>query len=237
MRLEFSDARLLAVVAHPDDAELLCAGTLARARDDGAAIALCVLCRGDKGQPAGERIADLAEVRRCETAAAAALLGAELHHGNSGDSALADDEDTRLFLLDVVRGFRPTLLLAHAPQDYHVDHRTASQLAEVVSWQCASRGVVSASPPLDAPPELWWLDTIGMHAFEPGLYVDVSRHVALKEQMLACHESQLRRAADADFAPLADLMRAHYQTRGRQSGVVAAEAFLPYHAFKRVRAW
>ncbi len=237
MRLDFSQERVMAVVAHPDDAELLCAGTLARARDDGAAIAICVLCRGDKGQPAGAPIPDLTGVRRRETAAAAALLGAELHHGTSGDSELGDDPHAQPFLLDVVRAFRPTLMLAHGPQDYHVDHRTAAELAEVISWQCASRGVVSASRPLDRPPELWWLDTIGMHAFEPGLYVDVSRQVPLKEQMLACHESQLRRAGDADFAPLRELMRSHYETRGRQAGVAGAEAFLPYQAFKRVRAW
>ena len=41
MRLNFSDERVLAVVAHPDDAELLCAGTLARARADGAQVGIC----------------------------------------------------------------------------------------------------------------------------------------------------------------------------------------------------
>src|SRR6476646_5695065 len=51
MKLDFTDERVLAVVAHPDDAELLCAGTLARAKADGAAIAICILCRGDKGLP------------------------------------------------------------------------------------------------------------------------------------------------------------------------------------------
>ena len=51
MRLDFSTERALAVVAHPDDAEYLCAGTLARAEADGAAIGVCVLCQGDKGQP------------------------------------------------------------------------------------------------------------------------------------------------------------------------------------------
>ena len=61
---------MLAVVAHPDDAELLCAGTLARARDDGAAIAVCVMCRGDKGQPP-RPIPNLPGVRRKEVAAPA----------------------------------------------------------------------------------------------------------------------------------------------------------------------
>lgn len=76
MKLDFSNERLLTVVAHPDDAELLCAGTLARARADGATIGLCALCRGDKGQPA-KPVPNLAATRRREMAAAAQLLGAE----------------------------------------------------------------------------------------------------------------------------------------------------------------
>lgn len=63
MKLTFKDDRVLAVLAHPDDAELLCAGTLARARRDGAAVAIFVLCRGDKGQPSN-RVKNLANVRR-----------------------------------------------------------------------------------------------------------------------------------------------------------------------------
>ena len=56
MQLDFSQDRLLAIVAHPDDAELLCAGTLARARRDGTDVGVCVACNGDKGHPAGECI-------------------------------------------------------------------------------------------------------------------------------------------------------------------------------------
>ncbi len=53
LRLSFSDERVLAVTGHPGDAELLCAGTLARSKQDGAQIAICVMCEGDKGLPAG----------------------------------------------------------------------------------------------------------------------------------------------------------------------------------------
>src|SRR5207249_3314998 len=84
MKLTFKGERVLAVVAHPDDAELLCAGTLARAKRDGAAIAACVLCRGDKGQPS-EPVKNLATVRRKEMAASADLLGAELLLGDHED--------------------------------------------------------------------------------------------------------------------------------------------------------
>jgi LmbE family N-acetylglucosaminyl deacetylase len=153
------------------------------------------------------------------------------------DSTLCDCNATREILIRVIRQFRPTLLLGHAPEDYHTDHRAASALIEACSWLCASSGQTGGGPALDAPPELWWMDTVGMQQFNPSLYVDISRFAAFKEQMLDCHASQLRRAGDTDFASLGHLMRNQYVTRGLQSGVAAAEAFRPHHSFKRTRAW
>lgn len=236
MRLNFNGETVLAIVAHPDDAELLCAGTLARARNDGAEVAIAVLCQGDKGQPA-EAIADLAAVRRQEMRAAAALLGAQLLLGEQPDSGLVDDLPTRHLVVDLIRTVRPTLVLAHAPNDYHADHRAASSLVEATSWTCASNGWDSRLPPLDAPPAVWWMDTVGMHDFEPGFYVDVSDTMAIKERMLQEHASQLQRGGDDDFAPLLDLMRQQAGTRGMQCGVAAAECFRPHLSFKRVSAW
>ncbi len=236
MKLDFSNERVLAVVAHPDDAELLCAGTLARARAEGAAIGVCMLCRGDKGQPA-KPIPSLAAVRRREMAAAARLLGAELFCAGVSDATLSDTCATRQKLIAIFRRFRPTLVLAHAPEDYHPDHRAAAALAEAASWFCASRGYRTGPAPPAAAPALWWMDTLNMSGFEPGFFVDVSPYLALKERMLACHRSQLARGQGKDFAPLADLMRQQAHARGSQAGVSAAEAFRAHHAFKRARAW
>lgn len=236
MKLTFSGERVLAVVAHPDDAELFCAGTLARAKADGAASAICVLCRGDKGQPP-QKIANLAAVRRQEMAAAAKLLGARLFRCGYGDGELADGLPQRRKLLHVFRVFRPTLVLAHAAQDYHPDHRAASALAEAASWLSASPGHRTRAPALETQPAVWWMDTVNMHAFEPSFYVDISAYIDLKEQMLRCHRSQLERGGQRDFVPLEELMRHQYCTRGAQAGVAAAEAFRIHHAFKRIRAW
>ncbi|MCX6897874.1 MAG: PIG-L family deacetylase [Verrucomicrobia bacterium] len=236
MRLDFTNERVLAVVAHPDDAELLCAGTLARAKSDGAAIGIAVLCNGDGGQP-HKPIRNLAAVRRREMDAAARLLGAELFCGNISDGTLADDRPTRLLLTEIYRRFRPSLILAHSLADYHTDHRVAGVLAEVASWFCASRGQKTKSAPLPASPVLWWMDTVNMSGFEPGFYVDVSGFMSLKEKMLACHRSQMARSADSSFSPLLDLMRLQARARGTQAGVAAAEAFRAHHAFKRARAW
>jgi N-acetylglucosamine malate deacetylase 1 len=236
MRLRFLNERVLAVVAHPDDAELLCAGALACAGADGAPIGVCVICSGNKGQPA-KPIRNLAAVRRREMAAAARLLGAELFPVGISDSALTDDGANRSRLTEVFRRFRPTLVLAHAPEDYHPDHRAASALAEAASWFCASRGYKTQSAPIPQAPALWHMDTIGMSGFEPGFFLNVSTYLDLKEQMLRCHRSQMARGKDRDFSPLADLLRLQARARGAQSGVDAAEAFRAYRAFKRARAW
>jgi LmbE family N-acetylglucosaminyl deacetylase len=236
MRLSFRDERLLAVVAHPDDAELLCAGTLARAKAEGAAIGIVVLCRGDRGQPP-KPVRAVGAVRRREMAAAAQLLGAELFCGGIPDGGLADDRPTRLLLVEFYRQFLPTVVLAHWLKDYHPDHRAAGALAEAASWLCASRGQKSQSPPAARPPELWWMDTVSMSGFAPGFYVDISKFLTLKEEMLACHRSQIARGSEGGFSPLVDLMRLQAASRGAQAGVAAAEAFRPYHAFKRTRAW
>ncbi len=236
MRLDFAGERVLAVVAHPDDAEYLCAGTLARAQADGDAIAVCVLCQGDKGQPATP-VPNLAAVRRKEMAAAARLLGAALFRGEVPDGQLVDDPAHRKIVVEIYRRFEPTLVLAHAAEDYHADHRAAGAVAEAASWFAASGGHKTRSPALRTQPALWWMDTMNMAAFEPGFFVDVTAHVEVKRQMLACHRSQLLRATAGDFSPLEEAMLRQCQARGAQAGVAAAEAFRAHVAWKRARAW
>jgi LmbE family N-acetylglucosaminyl deacetylase len=236
MRLDFSGERVLAVVAHPDDAEYLCAGTLGRAKRDGAAIGICVLCRGDRGQPAAP-IANLAAVRRKEMAAAAKLLGAVLLRGEFGDGQLVDGPAQRKKLIQLYRRFKPMLVLAHWREDYHPDHRAAGALAEAASWFCASAGHKTQAAAMGSQPALWRMDTVNMTGFEPVFFVDVSDQIDLKRRMLACHKSQLRRAADGDFAPLEEQMIRQAEARGAQAGVAAAEAFRVHPAWKRVRAW
>ena len=80
------------------------AGTLARAKTNGAAIGICVLCQGDKGQPTPP-IENLASVRRAEMTAAAALLGADLLLGEFPDATLRDGPDERQRLIELFATF------------------------------------------------------------------------------------------------------------------------------------
>lgn len=90
---------------------------------------------------------------------------------------------------------------------------------------------------MSTPPTVWFMDTVNMQGFNPGFYIDISDHVPMKVQMLACHQSQLARGDDGDFSPLADLMRRQAEMRGSQAGVKAAEAFRIHDTFKRCGAW
>lgn len=236
MKLSFANDSIVALVAHPDDAELLCAGTLARAKAEGADIAICVCCQGEKGMPP-KPVKNLAALRRREMRSAARLLGAKVFFLEVPDSDLTDSKSVRKKAIEVLRKCRATLVLAHAANDYHSDHRAASALADSVSWFAASQGHKTTSPALASPPAVWWMDTINMHGFAPGFYVDVSAHADVKHEMLACHKSQLARGEDGDFSPLSELMELQYRTRGTQSGVAAAEAFRIHSAFKRGAAW
>lgn len=236
MKLSFAGERLLAVVAHPDDAELLCAGTLARAGAEGAAIGICVLAKGDKGQPS-RPIKNLPTVRRREMEAAARVIGAALFCAGLADGEVADTLAARRQLVEILRRFKPSLVLTHAAADYHPDHRGASELTEAATWFAASGGHRTKSKPLARPPALWFMDTLQMTGFVPGFYVDISAFTTHKEKMLACHQSQLARAGDTNFSPLLEVMRLQYRARGAQAGVAAAEAFRIHDAFKRAQAW
>ncbi|MEA2733672.1 MAG: N-acetylglucosamine malate deacetylase 1 [Humisphaera sp.] len=237
MKLSFADERVLAVMAHPDDAELLCAGALARAKADGAAIGIVVMCRGDKGAGSATKTENLDQLRHDEAAAAASVIGATLFWFGGGDGELLDSLENRRSLIEIYRRFRPTLAIAHAVEDYHPDHRAASIIAEAATWLAASRGHVTASPALDAPPKLWFADTLNMAGFAPEFFLNVGDQLEMKKRMLACHRSQLERGSDGDFAPLMDLMLRQAAARGAQAGVVAAEAFRWHHALKRVGAF
>lgn len=237
MEISFAHDRILAVMAHPDDAELTCAGTLARAKQEGAIIGVCIMCAGDKGKAAGAIIEDLARVRHGESQEAAKLLGADLFWVGWSDAELIDAPSSRQRLVEFYRRFQPTLVLTHSAEDYHPDHRATSAIAEAASWFCASSGYVTDSPRLASPPAVWFADTINMSGFLPGFYVDISAQLDVKKQMLACHKSQLMRGNDGDFSPLMDLMLMQCRTRGMQAGVQYAEVFRAHHAFKRARAW
>ncbi len=216
--------RVLAVGAHPDDLEILCAGTLAKYASRGDSVIMAVATNGDLGSTKLSR-QETAALREKEARAAAELIGAELVWMGYPDAFLFSCEDTRRDFIDLLRRSQPDLILTHDPNDYHADHRTVAQLLMDVRMLAAVPKIETAHPPAAGVPEIFFMDTIAGVGFQPEVYVDVSATFATKQQMLARHESQalwLKEQYAISFQELIELSACY---RGLQSGCRYAEGF------------
>ena len=91
-----SSPGVLVVLAHPDDPEFFCGGTLALWAQQGSRISYCLLTRGDKGDDNGSDPSGLAAIRELEQRAAAQVLGVnEVAFLNYPDGYLVPDLDLR----------------------------------------------------------------------------------------------------------------------------------------------
>jgi LmbE family N-acetylglucosaminyl deacetylase len=226
--------RVLALGAHPDDIELSCAGTLAKFLEAGSEVHLAVACRGDRGGSSGPD-PDLANCRHLEARHAAEALGAPIHFLDIGDTDVWDTPELRRRFISLFRVTRPELILTHCSNDYHDDHVRVSDLACKCAWFAASPGHLTDEPPLDAPPGVFFMDNLAGIGFEPTHLVDISATFETKRRMLACHESQLRRA-DGGMSKLVEMSETLARLRGFQCGASFAEGFRPALLWGRRRA-
>src|SRR5688572_3673035 len=113
---------ILCVTAHPDDTEILCAGTLIKFANQGHKVTMAVFTTGNMGDT---RIAptELGAIREKETRAAAAIINASVIWAGVDDEHVFPNEAQRRIMIDVLREADPDLIITHSPNDYHPDHR------------------------------------------------------------------------------------------------------------------
>ncbi len=228
--------RVLAVGAHPDDLEILCAGTLAKFAQAGVQVVMAVATDGSGGHmiiPPDE----LAQIRKAEAEKAAAVIGAEFIWVGYTDEMIFEDIATRLRFVDVVRAARPDLILTHAPDDYHPDHRVVSRLVFDASFLS---GVPHVKTQLPAHPDvqaLYYFDVLTGINFVPTEYVDITDTFETKRAMLACHDSQMTWLKEHHHTDLMDFMTVMSRARGLQCGVTHAEGFRPELGWGRPRPY
>ena len=216
--------RVLAVGAHPDDVEILCGGTLARYAADGHDVEIAIATDGTAGhREIGPT--ELAPLREAEARSAGAVIGAEVHWLGFPDEFLFDDRPTRLAFVDVIRRARPDVILTHAENDYHPDHRAAKQLVFNASFISTLPNIETEHDPLASVPALFYMDTLAGQDFHPEAFVDVTGTFETKVDMLACHESQVAWLRDHDGVDILDFVRVVARTRGIQADVRYAEGF------------
>jgi LmbE family N-acetylglucosaminyl deacetylase len=209
--------RILALGAHPDDLEIFMGGTLLAWRAMGAELALAIATDGAAGGRAPPDV--LRRTRRAEAEAAAAPLGVVPVFLDFPDGRLAPDAAVVGALRDLVAGTRPDLVVTHAPNDYHADHRALAQ--------AASQAVGFAAPLLQA-------DTLGGTGFAPTHWVDVTAQFPAKCAAIRCHVSQDPERFVASAAAQAAFRAG--ECNGAPSDRTEAFRFEPRFPFADIRA-
>lgn len=225
---------ILSLLAHPDDAEILCAGTLIRlGRELGWQVHIASMTPGDCGSaelPPDE----IAALRRSEGAKAAALIGATYHCLEERDLLICYGERPLERVTRLLRAVRPRIVLTHSPADYMLDHEATSAIVRAAVFAApapnfqANRG---HAPALARIPHLYYCDPIeGKDALgnpvPPSFHIDVSAVVETKAAMLSAHASQrdwLLKHHGMDH--YVESMRHWGAQRGREAGVAFAEGF------------
>jgi LmbE family N-acetylglucosaminyl deacetylase len=217
----------LAVYAHPDDADVACAGTLARWAKAGSAVHVVICTDGGRGTPdASVDVAALAERRAGELAEAASVVGLAAH-SNLGmtDGELANTHELQAELVGWIRRVRPEVVLGHDPtavffaQHYfnHHDHREVGwALLDALSPAAALPHYFPEQGPAHQVQAAYLSGTL-----EPDVFVDVTATIDVKVAAVGCHRSQLPEGGGwAD-----DVVRARAAEEGARAGVAYAEGF------------
>ncbi|HVF07247.1 MAG TPA: PIG-L deacetylase family protein [Actinomycetota bacterium] len=221
----FSSAMVL--VAHPDDAEFMCGGTVAAWTREGCEVHYVICTDGSAGsnEPGASRD-QVAPIREREQRAAAEVLGvASVTFLGELDGLLEVTPATRKKVTRAVRRLRPEVLVAPDParlwsgQGYinHWDHKQAGVLALTAVMPDAPTRVMfqelerEGIEPYEIP-NLW------LSSNEPDTYVDITKSIDIKIQALAQHVSEEGEAA-------APWVRERARQVGEEAGVKYAEAF------------
>lgn len=165
--------RIAAIGAHPDDIEIYCSGFLAAAQSAGHHVEWVVVTSGGAAGTGGS--STFQDRRQCEASQAAQMFGVSPIFLNRTDGGLSGDAEAIALIEGVLRRLEPDLVITHAPNDYHPDHRALSDYT-----------VNAAS--YRAP--VLFADTMLGIGFEPTLFADISDYMDRKKKALALHASQ-----------------------------------------------
>ena len=235
---------VLSVLAHPDDAEFLCAGALIRlAREHDWRVHVATMTPGDCGS-AELPPEQIAALRRAEGARAAAIIDGVYHCIEERDLRIFYEERPLERVTRLLRTVRPRMVLTHSPADYMLDHEITSTLVRAAAFGAPAPNLFrdhGHGPALEHIPHLYYCDPIeGLDALgrevAPHFRVDVSGVIGDKAAMLAAHASQrawlLKHHGMDQYV---ESMRDWCARRGREAGVAYAEGFRQHlgHSYPR----
>ncbi|HXB54430.1 MAG TPA: bacillithiol biosynthesis deacetylase BshB1 [Vicinamibacteria bacterium] len=209
-----SDFDLAAVCAHPDDAELIMGGTIAREAARGRRVALVDLTRGESGSRGTP------ETRAAEATEAARILGVA-HRESLGlpDARLAAVPEQKDALVAALRRLRPRVVLLQHWEQRHPDHAAASRIVYDACFLAGLRNYRSDLGPAHRPRKLIYAVTL-TEAVEvpPSIVVDITTTWETKLRAIAAFASQFSPGPGEAVALPFDRFRAHVELAARRHG-------------------
>jgi len=192
-----SDFDVMAIGAHPDDVEIFCGGTLLKLKSEGKRAMIVDLTDGSSGTRGN------ATLRSREAIKGAKVLGVEVRI-NLGltDTAITNNKSSQLALIEVIRKYRPKVVITHWHEDEHPDHRHA---CELVRDACYLSGLakIETSGECYRPPRILYFPGNGYHA--PSFCVDISDYWKKKMKSIACYSSQFFGPQESKYNGKSDL--------------------------------
>ncbi len=196
--------RILAIHAHPDDLEILAAGTLAHLSRQGHSITIVTMTAGDCGT-AEYDAETISAMRREEARRAAEMIGATYVCAEFRDLAIFNDDPSRRRVTELMRRAQPDIVLTSSPVDYHCDHEATSSLVRDACFAAPAPNYQSGDAPvLGRIPHLYFLDPDEGRDREgrtvtPDFIVDVARAYGAEEAHAGQPREPARLAAEASW--------------------------------------
>ena len=119
------------VTAHPDDAEILCAGTKIKYIQKGHRVTFIIATNGEVGSPTLPN-EEIANIRYEEAKEGARIVGADLIWLGFPDEFLFDCRETRLAFLNALRKAEPDVVFTHYHDYYNCDHNEVHKITNDV---------------------------------------------------------------------------------------------------------
>ena len=223
--------RVLAFGAHPDDIEFRMAGTLAKMKNRGDEIFMCVATNGEIGSY-GKPRAEIAAMRKKEAQNSADVIGATLLWLGYEDEMIFDNRETRMTFIDTVRRARPDVIFAPPPfKDYNQDHDITGYLAFESRILATVKLMETEHPVIDHIPPMFYCTPHGglSDKTKPQYFVDITDTFETKMKMFHCHASQqgdwCRDAFGVDYADMIVRENKFYAAACGTPGVEYVEAY------------
>jgi len=188
--------RAVVFTAHPDDAEFIAGGTIAKMCDMGWDVTLCVATSGDKGtRDPDMRPQELAAIREAEQRAAANVLGlTRVQFWGYPDGFLFETADLRRHVVTAIRTLKPDVVITwdgYRPGFNHHDHRVIGRVVRDALYPAAHDPHYFPELVRHGIAPHRTAELLLAAADDPNYHVDVSPYMERKVDAVLCHTSQI----------------------------------------------